>query len=121
MKHLYLFTLFMIASVCNLFAKDGSVYTQKPNDPEAHYFTSGNYKITAGGKTDVSDVLQQAINNLKQEEIVADGQIYIFDKDGNQKGVIDVPERPSTIVFGGSDNNTLFITAHSGLYCVRIR
>lgn len=52
---------------------------------------------------------------------VADGQIYIFDKDGKQKGVIRVPERPSSIQFGGKDNNTLFITARSGLYCVRVK
>ena len=52
---------------------------------------------------------------------VADGQIYIFDKDRNQKGMIDVPERPSSIVFGGRDNHTLFITARSGLFSVRMR
>ncbi|MDR1644610.1 MAG: SMP-30/gluconolactonase/LRE family protein [Tannerellaceae bacterium] len=52
---------------------------------------------------------------------VADGQIYVFDKDGNPKGVIDVPERPSAIQFGGADNRTLFITARSKLFSVRIK
>lgn len=51
---------------------------------------------------------------------VADGQIYIFDKDGNRKGSIDVPERPSALRFGGKDGNTLFVTARSGFYSVRI-
>ncbi|MDR1558005.1 MAG: SMP-30/gluconolactonase/LRE family protein [Tannerellaceae bacterium] len=52
---------------------------------------------------------------------VADGQIYIFDRDGKPKGLIDVPERPSSIQFGGKDGNTLFITARSRLFSVRIK
>jgi sugar lactone lactonase YvrE len=52
---------------------------------------------------------------------VADGQIYIFDKEGKRLGIIDVPERPSAITFGGSDGNTLFITARSKLFSVRIK
>lgn len=52
---------------------------------------------------------------------VADGQIYIFDKSGKEIGMIEVPERPSTIQFGGPDGNTLFITARSGFYSVRIK
>lgn len=52
---------------------------------------------------------------------VADGQIYIFDKDGNHKGIIDVPERPSTIQFGGKDGNTLFITGRSKFFSVRLK
>lgn len=47
---------------------------------------------------------------------VADGEIYIFDKNGKQKGMIKTPERPSSIAFGGKAGNTLFITGRSGLY-----
>ncbi len=52
---------------------------------------------------------------------VADGNIYIFDKDGKQKGIINVPERPSSIQFGGKDGNTLFMTARSKLFNVRLK
>lgn len=52
---------------------------------------------------------------------VADGNIYVFDPKGNQKDIIFVPERPSSIGFGGKDRNTLFITARSGFYSVRIK
>jgi len=51
---------------------------------------------------------------------VADGQIYIFDKDRNPKGMIQIPERPSSIRFGGKDKNTLFITSRSGFFSVKI-
>ena len=47
---------------------------------------------------------------------VAVGEIYIFDRDGNRKGMIQVPERPSTLQFGGKNGRTLFITGRKGLY-----
>ncbi len=43
-----------------------------------------------------------------------------FDKDGNQKNIIKVPERPTSIQFGGKDGGTLFITARSGFFKVKI-
>ena len=49
---------------------------------------------------------------------VADGDIYVFNKDGIQTGMIHIPERPSTIAFGGKDKNTLFVTGRSALYSV---
>ena len=57
-----------VACVCALYANESSVYTQKPADPEAFYFTPENYAIKADGKTDVSDELQAAINRLKTEK-----------------------------------------------------
>jgi len=33
--------------------------------------------------------------------------------------LIDVPERPTSLVFGGKDRQTLFIAARSSLYGVR--
>jgi hypothetical protein len=44
-----------------------SVYQEKLNDPDAVYFTPANFKINADGKTDVSDALQQAIDQVKNE------------------------------------------------------
>jgi hypothetical protein len=52
---------------------------------------------------------------------VADGQIYIFDEEGKEQGMIAVPERPTTLLFGGKDNNTLFIATRSAFYCVRTK
>jgi hypothetical protein len=45
-----------------------SVYTLKPDDPEAYYFTPENYRILADGEMDVSDALQAAINQVKTEK-----------------------------------------------------
>lgn len=42
-----------------------SVYRLRPQDPKAIYFTPDQYKITADGRTDVSDALQAAIRTVK--------------------------------------------------------
>jgi hypothetical protein len=47
---------------------------------------------------------------------VAAGQIYVYRADGSLAGEIDVPERPTSIVFGGRDGRTLFILARTSLY-----
>jgi sugar lactone lactonase YvrE len=52
---------------------------------------------------------------------VADGEVYVFDANGIQTGLIKVPERPSSIVFGGKDGQTLFITGRTALYSSEIR
>jgi len=52
---------------------------------------------------------------------IAAGQIYVFSGAGKQIDTIDVPERPSQIVFGGADQRTLFIAAKSSLYAVQLR
>lgn len=43
-----------------------SVYTQRPADPEAFYFTPENYGYPADGKSDVTETLQKAIFQVKQ-------------------------------------------------------
>ena len=50
---------------------------------------------------------------------IAAGQIRVFNPDGEQIDTIEVPQRPTCLVFGGEDRKTLFITARSSLYGVR--
>jgi hypothetical protein len=52
---------------------------------------------------------------------VADGEVYVFNTEGKQTGIISVPERPSTIAFGGKDGKTLFITGRTSLYRSNIK
>ena len=67
-RKLLLNVLLATCYVCGVHANSGSVYTQKPVDPEAFYFTPADFNIKADGKTDVSDELQAAINRLKTEK-----------------------------------------------------
>ena len=50
---------------------------------------------------------------------IASGQIYIYDGQGKEIGVIEVPERPSSLAFGGPNHRMLFIGARSSLYSIR--
>lgn len=49
---------------------------------------------------------------------IAAGQIYVYSSGGNLIKVIRVPERPTHLVFGGRDGNTLFILSHSAIYSI---
>jgi len=63
--------VFLSFCVCSIFAStkpSNSFYTQKPNDAQAVYFTPENFGISADGKTDVSDQLQKAINQVKTDQ-----------------------------------------------------
>jgi len=52
---------------------------------------------------------------------VAAGNIYVFDPSGRLIDTIRTPQRPISIIFGGEDRKTLFITSRDSLYSVRIR
>ena len=52
---------------------------------------------------------------------IAAGQIRVFDPAGKPIDTIEVPQRPTSLVFGGPDRKTLFITARSSLYSVQTR
>ena len=49
---------------------------------------------------------------------IADGDVYVYDAKGQQTGMIHVPERPSSLTFGGKDKTTLFVTGRSGFYSI---
>ena len=49
----------------NAVPESKSFYQARLNDEDAIYFTPENFKITNDGKTDVSDELQRAINEVK--------------------------------------------------------
>jgi len=57
-----------------------------------------------------------SVPDIQGNVYVADGEVYIYNKEGKQTGFIHIPERPSTIVFGGKEGKTLFITGRSALY-----
>jgi hypothetical protein len=52
---------------------------------------------------------------------IAEGQVWIYDRNGKPVGVLEVPERPGSLAFGGPDRRTLFIGARTSLYAIRTR
>jgi gluconolactonase len=47
--------------------------------------------------------------------------VAVYNKNGERIETIEVPEQPANICFGGKDKRTLFITARTSLYSVRMR
>jgi hypothetical protein len=62
-----------------------------------------------------------AVQDVKGNVYVAAGNIFVYDKSGRQIDLIEVPERPTSLAFGGVDGRTLFIAARSSLYAVRTK
>jgi hypothetical protein len=52
---------------------------------------------------------------------IAAGQVFVYNPAGDLIDTIDVPERPTQLLFGGADDSTLFILARSSLYAVHTR
>ena len=88
---------------------DGKTYLAKLN---------GNETIThcvfveRGGNSAVED----SAGNV----YIASDQVYIYNRDGKQIGVLEIPERPGSLTFGGADKRTLYIGARSSLYSIRM-
>lgn len=47
------------------------------------------------------------------------GGLWVVDPDGQHLGTVQFPELPANLAFGGPDNQTVFITARTGLYSVQ--
>ena len=99
-RKLFLSTVLAAVYASGIYANGGSVYTLRPDDPEAFYFTPENFNIKADGKTDVSDELQAAINRLKTEK--AFGILFIPEGKYLISKTIHVPAAIRLIGYGKS-------------------
>jgi hypothetical protein len=50
---------------------------------------------------------------------IAAGQVFVYNPSGELIDTIDIPERPSQLLFAGADGHTLFALARSSLYAVQ--
>jgi sugar lactone lactonase YvrE len=102
-----------------------------PADTAKPYYVSDE----SGEKTYVGSIgVDGAISNLKLfaerggESVTVDdngnvyiaaGQVFVYSPSGDLIDTIEVPERPSQLLFGGTDGSTLFVLARSSLYAVQ--
>jgi gluconolactonase len=49
------------------------------------------------------------------------GAVKVYRPDAKLIGAIQIPEGPANVTFGGKDGRTLFITARTGLYSLRMK
>lgn len=76
--------------------KGSRVFAETPGPDGMKVDTQGNLYVTSNG-------------------------VAVFDAKGKRLGEIKVAERPANCSFGDADNKTLYITARTGLYKVRLK
>ena len=87
--------------------------TYKATMGDAGTLTNLTLFVNVGGES----VAEDAQGNV----YIAAGQIYVFNPEGKFIDAIEVPERPTQLLFGGPDRRTLFIAARSSLYSAQLR
>ncbi|OPZ15674.1 MAG: Gluconolactonase precursor [candidate division BRC1 bacterium ADurb.BinA364] len=60
------------------------------------------------------------VDSLGNVYVTGPGGIWIFDPSGQKLGAIAVPEVAANLAFGDADKKTLFITASTSLYRIRV-
>jgi len=75
----------------------------------------GKLSSTVFAERGGTSVVTDAAGNV----YVASGQVWIYDRNGKPLGILEVPERPGSLAFGGTDRRTLFIGARTSLYSIR--
>lgn len=88
---------------------DGKTYRVKLNKNE----TLSYHVFAERGGT---SVVEDSVGNV----YIASDQVYVYSSEGEQIGVLELPERPGSLAFGGPDKHTLFIGARSSLYSIRM-
>ncbi len=96
---------------------------------EEHYLTSEDdgktyrAKLDKDGKFTASVFAQRGGTSVVGDKAgnvyIAAGQIYVYDREGKQTGILELPERCGSLSFGGPDRRTLYIGARSSIYSIR--
>ncbi|MFC1541928.1 SMP-30/gluconolactonase/LRE family protein [Candidatus Latescibacterota bacterium] len=76
---------------------------------------------TLSGKTLFAEEGEDGLTvDIEGNVYITSGGISVYNRDGEKIETIDVPENTSNICFGGKDNQTLYITAGTSLYSLRM-
>jgi sugar lactone lactonase YvrE len=97
---------------------------------DEHYVTSEDdgktYRVKLGNDEKLTTSVfvdrggTSVINDGSGNVYIASDQVYVYNREGKQIGVLVTPERPGSLAFGSPDNRTLFIGARSSLYSIRM-
>ena len=97
----------------------------------SHFLTSEDdgrtYRVTleADGKLSSSVFNERGgtsvVTDVAGNVYIAGSEVWIYDRKGKPLGVVEVPERPGSLAFGGPDRRTLYIAARTSLYSIRTK
>ena len=91
------------------------------------------YRVNADATLEKGDVFfdmtaapgEDAIDGIKVDVqgnlyVSGPGGLWILSPDGKHLGTIVGPEHPHNLAWGGDDGRTLYLTAQTGLYRIRL-
>jgi sugar lactone lactonase YvrE len=97
----------------------------------SHFLTSEDdgrtYRVTLGPDGKLNSAVfnerggTSVVTDVAGNVFIAGDQVWIYDRTGKPVGVLEIPERPGSLVFGGADRRTLFIAARTSLYSIRTK
>lgn len=100
----------------------------KHPDPAFHKLPGGIhcYEVSKDGKLgkklfQIEQGSDGMTVDVKGNLYTTHGKVHVYNADGKKLETIDVPEGPANVTFGGDDYKTLFITAKTSLYSVRMK
>jgi gluconolactonase len=103
-------------------AKDKLLYVADPGDRKTYV-----YPILGAGKLGEKKLFaEQGSDGMTLDErgnvyLTAQRGVNVFSPDGKMLQTIEVPEGPANMCFGAADRKTLFITARTSLYAVKMK
>ena len=109
-----------------LYVADTGGHKRHP-DPKFHNYpyTVTCYAVSKQGKLGkklftIDEGSDGMAVDVKGNLYLTHGQVQVYNADGKKLETIEVPEKPANVCFGGKDYKTLFITARTSLYQVRL-
>jgi gluconolactonase len=82
---------------------------------EADGTLSGRVQFVGSGSDGI------AIDDAGNVYLTSGGQVRVFRPNGQPWGNIPIPRNPTNAAFGGADRKTLYVSAQSAIYAVRLK
>ena len=96
---------------------------------EVHYGVDELFKRVISFETDENGALSNPKPFARHGEFcvvrhenlvyICESNLFVYDLEGNLVEEIEVPERPTTVAFGGVDHKTMFVATRHGIYMRR--
>ena len=85
--------------------------------------TASNRRIFADMSSDEADGVPDGmkVDSAGNVYSTGPGGCWVFDSNGNHLGIIRLPEIPANCAWGGPDNLTMFFTARTSVYTLRMK
>jgi sugar lactone lactonase YvrE len=97
----------------------------------SHYLTSEDdgrtYRVTLTPDGKLSSAVfaerggTSVVTDTAGNVYIAGDEVWIYDRNGKPVGILEVPERPGSLAFGGADRRTLYVAARTSLYSIRTK